>query len=210
MIYSRFFSETQLEKALKRLFGPRKSRLQCLALFKANVQLNGQSRSEDVYVVKNLETPLLGRSACLELDTVAKVEAVTKITEGIKERFPKFFSGPGSMMEGEYEIKLKPSHKPFNQTAPRRIPIPLLQKVKGELDRLEAMGIIEKVGTTTEWCSPTVVVPKPNGKVRNCGDFIQLNKAILRVNHPIPTTRQTLEKLASARVISKLDENSGF
>ena len=49
-----------------------------------------------------------------------------------------------------------------------------------------------------------------NGKVSICGDFIQLNKASLHENHPMPTTKQTLGKLASARVISKLDANSGF
>ena len=58
-------------------------------------------------------------------------------------------------------------------------------------------------------CTP-VVVPKSNGNVRICGDFIQLNKAVLRENHPMPTTEQTLGKLAGAKVISKLDANSGF
>ena len=43
-----------------------------------------------------------------------------------------------------------------------------------------------------------------------CGDFIQLNKAVLHENHPMPTTEQTLGKLAGAKVISKLDANSGF
>ena len=57
LIYSRLFSETQLEKARERLFGPCKNLLECQGLFKANLQLKGQSRNEDVYVVKNLETP---------------------------------------------------------------------------------------------------------------------------------------------------------
>ena len=113
-------------------------------------------------------------------------------------------------MEGEYEIKLTPSHKPFNQTTPRHVPIPLFPKVKEELARMEAMGVIEKGDAPTEWCSPIVVVPKSNGKVWICGDFIQLNKAILCENHPMPTTEQTLGKLAGAKVISKLDANSGF
>ena len=75
---------------------------------------------------------------------------------------------------------------------------------------MEAMGVIEKVDEPTDWCSPIVAVPKPNGKVRICGNFIQLNKAILREKHPMPTTEQTLGKLAGAKVISKLDANSGF
>ena len=134
---------------------------------------------------------------------------MTQSADDIKAYFPKVFSGLGCM-EGEYEIKLAPSHKPFNQTTPRRIPIPLYPKVKEELAQMEAMGVIEKVDAPTKWCSPIVVVPKSNGKVRICGDFIQLNKAILRENHPMPTTEQTLGKLTGAKVISKLDANSGF
>lgn len=42
-----------------------------------------------------------------------------------------------------------------------------------------------------------------------CGDLIQLNKAVLRENHPMPTTGQTLRKLARAKAISELDANSG-
>ena len=90
-------------------------------------------------------------------------------------------------MDGEYEIKMTPCHEPFNQTTLRGVPIPLLPNVKDELDRMETMGVIEKVDAPTEWCSPIAVVPKPNGKVRICGDFIYLNKAVLRENHPMPT-----------------------
>ena len=208
-IYSRFFGQNKLERTRKKLFGPCKSPLSCLGVLKENLVLKGKSCIEDVYVVENLETPLLGRSACLALETIAKVAAVTQPAEGIKQRFPKLFSGLGCM-DGEYEIKLTSSYEPFNQTTPRRVPIPLLPKVKGELDRMETMGVIEKVDVPTEWCSPIVEVPKSNGNVRICGDFIQLNKAVLRENHPMPTTEQTLGKLAGAKVISKLDANSGF
>ena len=55
-----------------------------------------------------------------------------------------------------------------------------------------------------------VVVPKKNCKVRICGDFIQLNKAVLQENHPMPMTEQTLAKLAGAKIVSKLGANSGF
>ena len=209
-IYSRFFINTNLLRARKKLFGPSKSKLHCLSILQARLRLNGKWCGADVYVVENLETPLLGRSACLALDTVAKVGTVTQSADDMKERFPNVFSGLGCM-DGEYETKLTPSHEPFNQTTtPRRVPIPLLPKVKNELDRIETMGVIEKVDAPTEWCSHIVVVPKHNGKVRICGNFIQLNKAVLRKNHPMPTTEQTLGKLTGAKVISKLDATSGF
>ncbi|XP_022796694.1 uncharacterized protein K02A2.6-like [Stylophora pistillata] len=206
---TRFFDKTNLKRAHKELYGPCKSKLHCLSILQAKLRLNGKSCDEDVYVVEHLETPLLERSACLALETVAKVGTVTQLADDIRARFPNVFSGLGCI-EGEYEIKMTPCHEPFNQTAHTRVPIPLLPKVKDELDRMETMGVIEKVDAPTEWCSPIVVVPKPNGKVRTCGDFIPLNKTVLRENHPRPTTAQTLGKLAGAKVISKLDTNSGI
>ena len=65
---------------------------------------------------------------------------------------------------------------------------------------MEDVEVIEKVDQPTEWCSAVVVVPKKNGKVRICGEFIQLNKAVLRENHLMPTTEQTLAKLARAKM----------
>ena len=55
-----------------------------------------------------------------------------------------------------------------------------------------------------------VVIPKKNGKVRICGVVIQLNKAVLRENHPMLTTEQSLAKFAGAKIVSKLDANFRF
>ena len=89
--YTRFFSKNKLEKARMKLFGPCKSKLNCLGILPAKLRLNGKSCDEDVYVVEHLETPLLGRSACLALDTVAKVRVVAKSADDIKARFSKVF-----------------------------------------------------------------------------------------------------------------------
>ena len=113
-------------------------------------------------------------------------------------------------MNGEYEIKLKPDVKPFNLTTPRRVAILLRDHVKTELDRMEQMDIIEKVDSPTDWCSPMVMVPKGNGKVCICGNFLQLNEATMQEIHQMPTTEETLVNLAGANVCSKLDANSGF
>lgn len=56
--------------------------------------------------------------------------------------------------------------KLFALSVPRRIAIPLLPKVKEELERMAKLGVISKVTEPTEWCTGMVVVPKPGGKVR--------------------------------------------
>lgn len=83
-------------------------------------------------------------------------------------------------MKGYYKVETKEDAKPFALTAPRRVAIPLLPKVKVELQRMEQMGVITRVEEPTDWCAGIVVVPKPNGKVRICVDLTKLNESVKR------------------------------
>ena len=60
-------------------------------------------------------------------------------------------------MQCTYNIKLKPGSKPFALFKPRRIAIPLRPRVKEELQRMERLGVIEKVDKPTEWCAGIVL-----------------------------------------------------
>ena len=78
------------------------------------------------------------------------------------------------------------------------------------MDHIQQLGVIEPVETSTEWCARMVVVPKTNGDVRICVDLTKLNENVYREHHPLPAVDQTLAQIAGARVLSKLDANSGF
>ena len=81
-------------------------------------------------------------------------------------------STPYGLMKGEpVKIHLKEGAKPFHCNTARRVPVPLLPKVKNELERMENAGVIQKISEPTEWCSPIVVVPKSNGQIRICVDL---------------------------------------
>ena len=54
-------------------------------------------------------------------------------------------------MKGEYHIQLWHGAVPFPQTTPRRVTLPLLPKVKPELERVEHLGVISRVDNPTEW-----------------------------------------------------------
>ena len=69
---------------------------------------------------------LLSRICHLELDS-------TKVMQD----HPKLFKGLGSL-DGEYKIKLEPDTHPFALSTPRRIAIPLMPKVKNELEVMES------------------------------------------------------------------------
>ena len=121
------------------------------------------------------------------------------------------FEGLGELRDYPYTIKLKDDASPVVLTVPRRVPYPLLPKVKTELDRTVAQGVISKVERPTDWCSGLVVVPKANKTdVRLCVDLTQLNKAVKRECHHMSSLDDSLAKLSYARFFTRLDANSGF
>ena len=79
-----------------------------------------------------------------------------------------------------------------------------------QLDELLKEDIIEEVPSgPTEWVSPLVVVPKPDGDIRVCVDMRRAKEAIKRERHPIPTI-EVLHHLNGSTVFSKLDLKWGF
>ena len=105
---------------------------------------------------------------------------------------------------------MKEGAKPFALTAPHHVLVPLLPRVKVELERMRQLGVIVPVREPTDWCSGMVAVPKPQDKVRICVDLTQLSKSVQREHHLFPSVEQTLAQLAGAKIFTKLDANSGF
>ncbi|XP_037529171.1 uncharacterized protein LOC119406504 [Rhipicephalus sanguineus] len=126
----------------------------------------------------------------------------------------ELFKGLGTLKD-EYVIRLKPDAVPFSLSVPipcpsRRIPIPLLEVVRRELDKLESAGVIRRIDKPTPWCSGLVVVRKDDGSYRLCVDLTQLNKVVLRERHILPTVEQVLGLLGDATVFSRLDGTASF
>ena len=191
------------------LRGPDNHTLPALGKFTGTLKSATCEAKEDVYVVEGLNRPLLGRPAIEALGVVARLATVDKQELRPATQFPALFHGL-SKLQGEYTIQLQEGAKPFALSTPRRVAIPLLKAVKQELQRMEELGVIAKVEAPTEWCAGMVVVPKSNGKVRICVDLTQLNQSVRRERHLLPAVDQTLAQLAGARILSKLDANSGF
>jgi Reverse transcriptase (RNA-dependent DNA polymerase) len=68
-------------------------------------------------------------------------------------------------------------------------------------------GVIEPA--TSEWASPVVLVPKPDGSLRFCIDYRKLNAITVRDTYPIPRMDECIYSLEDAVVFSTLDYNSG-
>lgn len=110
----------------------------------------------------------------------------------------------------QLQSSAKSDTQPFALSTLRCVAVPLLPKVKEELERMEEMGVISKVSEPTDWCAGMVVVPKRNGKVRICVDLTKLNESVCQERHILPSVEQTLSQISGAKIFSKLDTNSRF
>ena len=204
----RSLRRVHLKESTKRLYGPAHQSLNVLGQFCSTLS-NGQASSvQTIFVVKDLQTNLLGLPAITALQLASKINETTS-SQGIKERCRGVFQGLGTIGD-EYRIKLKEGAVPHAIHTARNIPIPLRAKVQEELDQMEKLGVISRVEEPTPWCAGIVVVPKKSGSIRICVDLKPLNESVLRETHPIPKVDKTLAQLAGATVFSKLDANSGF
>ena len=83
----------------------------------------------------------------------------------LKEEFPQLFTGLGKL-KTEYQIKLNPEVELVSVHTPRRIPHPLLPKVKNEIDSMLKQGVISPVIDVTDGALVSFLYPKPTDK---CG-----------------------------------------
>lgn len=71
-----------------------------------------------------------------------------KIERFIK-KYPTVFKGIGRFNR-PFKIHLKENAVPFFQSVPKTVALPLMNKVKNELDRLKAIGVIVPVDFPTD------------------------------------------------------------
>ena len=90
----------------------------------------------------------------------------------------------------------------------RPIPFHFKEHVHTQLQEMADAGIIQP--SNSPWCAPAVYVPKANGEVRICVDFVQLNKVTKKDSYPVPRADGPQQKLADKKVFSKRDLKSAY
>ena len=141
-----------------------------------------------------------GRKPAELLKLISRLDSLSSddYKSKVADKYPELCEGLGVMKDSNC-ITLKEDAKPFQVSVPRKVPFPLYQKTKGELDRILETGAISRVDQPTDWCAPMVVTPKSNGKVRVCIDLSKLYEYVKK-NHPLPAVDTTLRRLAGSRV----------
>ncbi|XP_064462083.1 uncharacterized protein K02A2.6-like [Ornithodoros turicata] len=93
---------------------------------------------------------------------------------------------------------------------PRPNPFAAREAVQADLQRQVKNGVLEPV-EVSEWATPIVVVPKPNGAVRVCGDFsVTVNPQIEIAQYPLPRTEELLAVLSGGQKFTKLDLSEAY
>ena len=127
----------------------------------------------------------------------------------LRNMYPECFNGIGKFKNYEYHITLVDNAKPVIHPA-RKVALSLQPKLKKELESLVEQGIITPVEGPTDWVNSLVVREKPDGRLRICLDPKDLNRAIKREHHPIPSIDDILPRLVGATKFTKLDSTQAF
>lgn len=127
------------EQSYHLLFQVVKQHVQSIVGLKDSVQMKLVSFSKEVF----------------HIDTTQDDSFEKRIFEEYKDLFKEEL---GDLLV-TYSMKLAPNAVPV-VNSPRRIPVPMLQKVKKELQRMQQLKVIEPVDEPTEWVSNMVATHK--------------------------------------------------
>lgn len=113
----------------------------------------------------------------------------------------------GTVRVTEHRIELKPGAKPvFAQ--PYRAGPKAGKIEQDEVDKMLKAGVIEPA--RSEFASPVVLVPKPDGSLLFCVDYRRLNAATIKDSYPLPRMDECLDSLGDAQFFTTLVCNSGY
>ena len=108
-----------------------------LGQFIAKTDFKGTKYSFRVIVVPKMIDCLMSRSVACRMGLIKKIENV------------EVFQGLGCLKTEPVKILLRDDAQPYALSVTRRVPIPLLPKIKEELEKLVSEGIIEKITRPT-------------------------------------------------------------
>ena len=130
---------------------------------------------------------------------------ITRSLEYLLEKYKGIFSDKLGTIKSS---QVNPNeHQKFCRA--RTVPYAMREKIE-ELDRLEGEGVLEKI-SHSEWATPIVAVPKPDRRVRLCGDFkVTVNPALLVNQYPLPRAEDLFATLARGKRFTKLDLSQAY
>jgi hypothetical protein len=137
-----------------------------------------------------------------DLDPAQK-QALRELVDRNTVVFPE---KPGRTTLIEHHVRTWP--KEMVGKRPYRIPEAQSKAVKQKVEAMLRMRVVEE--SHNAWCSPIVLVPKPDSSLHFCNDFRGVNDISLFDAYPMPRVDELLDRLGKARYISTLYLTKGY
>ena len=213
--FQKSFPEGELRESPLLLKTYSGERLQVSGEVDVQVQYEQQTQVLSLAVVAGSGPSLLGRDWLqhIQLDW-REIKAVAHNAVGslgyLLDKYGDVFNeGVGTIKGFQAKLHVKSDARP-KFFKPCSVPYALRSGLEDELDRLEQEGILEKV-THSEWATPVVAVPKPDGRVRLCGDYkVTVNPSLDVDQYPLPKAEDLFATLAGGKQFTKLDLTQAY
>lgn len=217
--------------------------VQATGQFYATIEYQGYTINTVVHVFPRLKIPILCYKTCTSLHTIptewAQVAKLFKLTMtqqsyvGEKQEIisQEKLSRDKELIVKEYNdvfqyeqlgrLKGKPMHidiipgaNPCKKLRPYSVPLHWREKLKRQIDKMEDMGIIEKVpvGESYQWCHGMVVTPKKHSdELRLTVDLKGLNKYVVRPAYPTNKPSDAVAQIPpGCKYFTTLDARHGY
>jgi hypothetical protein len=132
------------------------------------------------------------------------------VEDMIREKFPKLIeeSTTQSLTTANYEHVIDTGDaRPIASRDYRRSELENRQ-IQEEVEKMLEMKVIEP--SNSDWCSPVVLIDKPDGSKRFCVDYRKLNQVTIKDKYPLPRITELLDKLHGCKYLSTIDLKSGY
>ena len=215
-VYRRNFSEIALNPCDKLLRTYTGQNLKVMGELRVQVGYGKQIKQLEMIVVHGGGPSLFGRNWLQEISLDWKEINLVYFHSSVDARLidtlskVKVFNDELGTVKGiTGTLKIKSGAKP-KFYKPRSVPYALKDKIGEELDRLEQLGVLEKIAYS-EWAAPIVPVLKPNGAVRICGDYkVTINPSLEVTEHPLPSASDIFANLNGGQKFTKLDLSNAY
>ena len=213
-LYNSTFKHCKLEKSNKVLTLYDGNTI--VPLGKINVEVEYKQKKEMciLLIVKRQENvALMGRDLMkifsLQILEVKNLTSDMDIETLLCEFQDLFSSDLGKLKNKKVHLEVLPGTRPIF-IKPRVIPFAFKSEVEKELDRLEKIGVIEKI-ESSDWGTPLVPILKSDGKIRVCADYkVTVNKSLVDIKYPVPRIEELFAALQGGELFTKLDLASAF
>ena len=187
--------------------------------FLATTAVNGRTVQSCWLIAAHGQVSLLSGVTAELLGLISTGKHVNQVAENgsqrlsleaiLKENKDVFEDKLGQLADVKAHLRLKETAEPVFKRV-RTVPYALQDQVESELKKWEDSGIAEKI-EYSDWGTPLVVVPKPGGGIRICGDYkCTVNPQLEVPKHPMPTLEDILAKLPDMKLFCKLDLSTAY